>query len=122
MATARRAGIIGGSIAGCAMAALLHRAGWQVTVFERAREQLQERGAGINIFAAELQRFIDEGLLDPDIPTCPVHHYRFRWPTPDAAGTGTEVGAFPADNHALHWGELYRNLRRRVPAGCYRGG
>ena len=113
MGGARRAGIIGGSIAGCATAALLHRAGWEVTVFERARGEIQERGAGINIYAAELQRFIDEGLLDADIPTCPVRHYRFRWHIPKEAGT--EVGAFQADNHALHWGELYSHLRRRVP-------
>lgn len=32
-----RAGIIGGSIAGCATAALLHRAGHDVTVFERLK-------------------------------------------------------------------------------------
>ena len=42
-----RVGIIGGSIAGCATAALLHRAGHDVTVFERSESDLVSRGAGI---------------------------------------------------------------------------
>jgi 2-polyprenyl-6-methoxyphenol hydroxylase-like FAD-dependent oxidoreductase len=42
-----RVGIIGGSIAGCATVALLHRAGHDVTVFERSESELVSRGAGI---------------------------------------------------------------------------
>lgn len=75
----RSVGIVGGSIAGSAAAVMLHRAGWDVSVFERAGEALQERGAGINIYASEFQRFVDSGLLDANIPTCPVRAYRFRW-------------------------------------------
>jgi 2-polyprenyl-6-methoxyphenol hydroxylase-like FAD-dependent oxidoreductase len=41
-----RVGIIGGSIAGCATAALLHRAGHDVIVFERSESDLVSRGAG----------------------------------------------------------------------------
>jgi 2-polyprenyl-6-methoxyphenol hydroxylase-like FAD-dependent oxidoreductase len=40
-----RVGIVGGSIAGCATAALLHRAGHDVTVFERSGSGLVSRGA-----------------------------------------------------------------------------
>ena len=38
---------IGGSIAGCVTAALLHRAGHDVIVFERSESDLVSRGAGI---------------------------------------------------------------------------
>ena len=47
-----RVGIIGGSIAGCAAAALLHRAGDDVAVFERSGSGLVSRGAGILMHAA----------------------------------------------------------------------
>jgi glycine/D-amino acid oxidase-like deaminating enzyme len=42
-----RVGIIGGSIAGCATAALPHRADHDVTIFERSESGLVSRGAGI---------------------------------------------------------------------------
>jgi glycine/D-amino acid oxidase-like deaminating enzyme len=41
-----RVGIVGGSIAGCATGALLHRAGHEVIVFERSESDLVSRGAG----------------------------------------------------------------------------
>src|SRR3974390_74160 len=41
-----KVGIIGGSIAGCTAAALLHRAGHDVNVFERSESDLVSRGPG----------------------------------------------------------------------------
>ena len=46
-ATARRALVIGGSLAGLLSANLLLRAGWDVEVFEQSSEELTGRGAGI---------------------------------------------------------------------------
>jgi 2-polyprenyl-6-methoxyphenol hydroxylase-like FAD-dependent oxidoreductase len=46
-----RVAVIGGSIAGCAMAIALARAGCRVTVFERTRDALSERGFGIGMLA-----------------------------------------------------------------------
>jgi NADPH-dependent glutamate synthase beta subunit-like oxidoreductase len=42
-----RVGIVGGSIAGCAAAVALMRAGNSVTLFERSPDTLVGRGAGI---------------------------------------------------------------------------
>ena len=62
-----RVGIIGGSIAGCATAALLHRAGHDVTVFERSESDLVSRGAGIVTATAAWQDMVAHGLIDEAI-------------------------------------------------------
>jgi len=63
-----RVGIIGGSIAGCATAALLHRAGHDVTVFERSGSDLVSRGAGIGTPTAVWQDMMARGLIDGALP------------------------------------------------------
>ena len=65
-----RVGIIGGSIAGCATAALLHRAGHDVTVFERSESDLVSRGAGILMTTAAWQDMMAHGLIDAALPAC----------------------------------------------------
>ena len=67
MAT-RRALIIGGSVGGLFAAHMLGRIGWEVDVFERAREDLAGRGAGIGTHPAlgevmrQLGLAVDESL------------------------------------------------------------
>ena len=51
-----RVGVVGGSIAGCAAAIALTRAGCEVEVFERSTGELRDRGSGI----ALPRRFLDE--------------------------------------------------------------
>lgn len=41
--------VIGGSVAGLMTGCLLHRAGWDVAVFERAVGDLTGRGAGLGV-------------------------------------------------------------------------
>ncbi|MEW2455904.1 FAD-dependent oxidoreductase [Streptomyces albus] len=53
--------VVGGSIAGCAAAVALARAGREVTVFERSRGGLRDRGAGITLPAS-----LRDELLDAD--------------------------------------------------------
>ena len=48
-------GIVGGSIAGCAAAIELTRAGHEVAVFERSTGELKGRGAGIATAISMLQ-------------------------------------------------------------------
>lgn len=48
-ATGLNVAIIGGSIAGCAAAIALRRVGCEVTVYERSRGTLEDRGAGIGM-------------------------------------------------------------------------
>jgi 2-polyprenyl-6-methoxyphenol hydroxylase-like FAD-dependent oxidoreductase len=116
-----RVGIIGGSIAGCATAALLHRAGHDVTVFERSESGLVSRGAGILMVTASWQDMTTRGLLDGTVPACRVGYSRF---VTRAAGTGQQrwLGDVEMSSVLFNWAHLYQSLRRRVPDGLYRSG
>ena len=72
-----RVGIIGGSVAGCATAALLHRAGHDVTVFERSESDLVSRGAGIGTPTAVWQDMTARGLIDGTLSACRADYMRY---------------------------------------------
>jgi 2-polyprenyl-6-methoxyphenol hydroxylase-like FAD-dependent oxidoreductase len=120
-ATGMRVGIIGGSVAGCAIAALLHRAGHDVTVFERSESDLVSRGAGIGTPTAVWQDMMARGLIDGTLPACRADYMRYvtrgsgtgqpRW-LGDAGGLGSLM--------LLNWAHLYQCLRRGVPDDLYR--
>jgi 2-polyprenyl-6-methoxyphenol hydroxylase-like FAD-dependent oxidoreductase len=114
-----RVGIIGGSIAGCATAALLHRAGHDVIVFERSESDLVSRGAGILAVTAAWQDMLAHGLIDETLPACRAESSRF---VTRAAGTGRPrwLGDVQLSATLLNWAHLYRHLRRRVPDELYR--
>ena len=116
-----RVGIIGGSVAGCATAALLHRAGHDVTVFERSESDLVTRGAGIGTPTAVWQDMMARGLIDGTLSACRADYMRYvtrgsgtghqRW-LGDAGGQGSLM--------LLNWAHLYQCLRRGVPDDLYR--
>ena len=116
-----RVGIIGGSVAGCAIATLLHRAGHDVTVFERSESDLVSRGAGIGTPTAVWQDMMARGLIDGTLPACRADYMRYvtrgsgtgqsRW-LGDAGGQGSLM--------LLNWAHLYQCLRRGVPDDHYR--
>ena len=116
-----RVGIIGGSVAGCAIAALLHRAGHDVTVFERSESDLVSRGAGIGTPTAVWQDMMARGLIDGTLSACRADYMRYvtrgsgtgrpRW-LGDAGGRGSLM--------LLNWAHLYQCLRRGVPDDLYR--
>jgi 2-polyprenyl-6-methoxyphenol hydroxylase-like FAD-dependent oxidoreductase len=120
-ATGMRVGIIGGSVAGCAIAALLHRAGHDVTVFERSESDLVSRGAGIGTPTAVWQDMMARGLIDGTLSACRADYMRYvtrgsgtgqpRW-LGDAGGKGSLM--------LLNWAHLYQCLRRGVPDDLYR--
>jgi 2-polyprenyl-6-methoxyphenol hydroxylase-like FAD-dependent oxidoreductase len=114
-----RVGIIGGSIAGCATAALLHRAGHDVMVFERSESDLVSRGAGILVVTAAWQDMMAHGLFDGTLPACRADCSRF---VTRAAGTGQQrwLGDVQLSATLLNWAHLYQHLRRRVPEELYR--
>src|ERR1700684_2563281 len=115
-----RVGIIGGSIAGCATAALLHRAGHDVIVFERSESDLVSRGAGILMTTAAWQDMMAHGLIDGTLPACRAECSRL---VTRASGTGQQrwLGDFQMSFTLLNWAHLYQGLRRRVPDDLYRG-
>lgn len=116
-----RVGIIGGSIAGCAAAALLHRAGHDVTVFERSGSGLVSRGAGILMHTAAWQDMTARGILDGTVPACRVGYSRV---VTRSTGTGRQrwLGDVQLNTVLFNWAHLYQSLRRRVPDSLYRGG
>jgi 2-polyprenyl-6-methoxyphenol hydroxylase-like FAD-dependent oxidoreductase len=116
-----RIGIIGGSIAGCAAAALLHRSGHDVTVFERSESGLVSRGAGILMVSASWQDMTARGILDGTVPACRAGYSRL---VTRASGTGRQrwLGDVQVSSVLFNWAHLYQSLRRRVPDGLYHGG
>jgi len=114
-----RVGIIGGSIAGCATAALLHRAGHDVTVFERSESDLVSRGAGIVVATAAWQDMMAHGLFGEAVPACRAEFSRF---VTCASGAGRQrwLGDVQGSFTLLNWAHLYQGLRRGVPDGLYR--
>lgn len=116
-----RVGIVGGSIAGCATAALLHRAGHDVIVFERSGSSLVSRGAGIAVPTAGWQDLMAHGLIDAALPACRADYFRFVTREP---GTGQQrwLGDVQLSFTLLNWAHLYQCFRRCVPDDLYRRG
>src|SRR5215467_11603834 len=114
-----RVGIIGGSIAGCAAAALLHRAGHDVTVFERSESDLVSRGAGIATPTAVWQEMMAHGLIDAALPACRADYFRFVTRGP-GAGQQRWLGDVQLGFTLLNWAHLYEGFRRCVPHALYR--
>ena len=116
-----RVGIIGGSIAGCATAALLHRAGHDVTVFERSESDLVSRGAGIGTPTAVWQDMMAHGLIDETLPAFRIDYLRF---VTRGSGTGQQRWLGDAQGQGgvmlVNWAHLYQWLRRGVPDERYR--
>ena len=114
-----RVGIVGGSIAGCAAAALLHRAGHDVIVFERSGSDLVSRGAGIGMPTAVWQDMMAHGLIDETLPACRTECIRY---VTRGSGTGGQrwLGDVRMSLALVNWAHLYQSLRRGVPDGLYR--
>ena len=112
----RRAVIIGGSVGGLFAAHMLRQIGWDVEIFERAREDLMGRGAGIGAHEAlyRLMRRIDMHLdqstsTATDSYVCLFHD-------------GTARHEIPKRRYMSSWARVYRPLRDKLPAGCYHAG
>jgi 2-polyprenyl-6-methoxyphenol hydroxylase-like FAD-dependent oxidoreductase len=114
-----RVGIVGGPIAGCAAAALLHRAGHDVIVFERSGSDLVSRGAGIGMPTPVWQDMMAHGLIDETLPACRAEYVRC---VTRGSGTGGQrwLGDVQMSLALVNWSHLYQGLRRGVPGGLYR--
>jgi 2-polyprenyl-6-methoxyphenol hydroxylase-like FAD-dependent oxidoreductase len=115
-------GIVGGSIAGCAAAVALMRAGHRVTVFERSPGALVGRGAGIGTQSSVLRSLVERDLIDADMPHFHAESFPHVGRTTAYERQGHTAWKVPITMELLNWGDIYRNLRKRVPEGVYRGG
>ena len=113
----RRALVIGGSVGGLFAAHLLRSTGWEVSVFERASEDLAGRGAGIGtrpeLFAV-LRRI---GIaLDESMGIVRVRSRKYFAPG------GECVQEFPLPSINSAWDRIYRPLRDAMPPGTLHAG
>ena len=107
--------VIGGSMGGLLVANLLHRAGWNVHVYERVAEELAERGAGIvthpELFDAMGRIGISSSQIGVDVPSrITVDH------------DGKRIGDVPHPQTLTAWGRLYFLLKNAFPADRYFSG
>lgn len=120
-----RIGIVGGSITACATAALLHRAGATVSVYERSSGSLEDRGVGLAMKISTLEELAKRDLIDADMGHVPVWLRTFARKHEGPALDGTPWQVYweqPVAFHANHWGVLFRSLRKRVPDEIYHPG
>ncbi|MGH8517514.1 MAG: NAD-binding protein, partial [Panacagrimonas sp.] len=115
-----RVGIVGGSIAGCAAAIELGRLGCEVTLFERTGETLKDRGAGIGVPRSVVETLKARDLIDRDTAFFRSDVFTRLWRTPTESRYGYLAWDQPIFLSLVNWGQLYRNLRRRVPDPVYR--
>lgn len=114
-----RVAVIGGSIAGCAAAMAAHRAGCDVTVYERSGGELQDRGFGVTLPTPLYQVLSKTGYLSPDAPALSMSHR--LWIVRE---TGTddwrELWRQSPELVTCNWGLLWKSLRANVPDSIIR--
>ncbi len=115
--SALKVGIIGGSIAGSAMGALLARAGCVVTVLER--DAPTDRGAGIGVPKSVVDTLVARDLVDADTRCVVATRFPRIWRTEKEERYGRVAWDQAGSLALLNWGALYRNLRKRVPVDAY---
>jgi 2-polyprenyl-6-methoxyphenol hydroxylase-like FAD-dependent oxidoreductase len=115
-------GIVGGSISGCAAAIALARAGHAVTVVERSRGDLKGRGAGIGTPRSAIASLRERDMVGPDLHCFEVGHFSHIGGASRHGRFGRTAWKTPVTIDLLNWGDLYRDLRRRVPDAVYRRG
>lgn len=108
--------VVGGSIAGCAIATAAARAGaGEVVVLERTHGRLQDRGVGLCVHNERAVELGASGALPEGIAAHRLE--RRRWVVRDDAGEagGRMIWEQPFPFHSYHWGLLWRGLRESVP-------
>ncbi|MFD0342918.1 FAD-dependent monooxygenase [Streptomyces sp. NPDC127117] len=119
--TGLRIGVVGGSIAGCAMAVAGARAGADVTVHERSDGELQDRGFGIVIPPPLHRELVAGGYLGADMPTTPVATRVWLARAPGRR-SARELARQQAPVAPCNWGLLWRALRANAGGGAYHRG
>lgn len=112
-AGAKRALVIGGSLAGLFNAITLRAIGWQVDVFERTPHALTSRGGGI-VLQPDVVRVLNIGGVAQDQPLGVEVRERL-YLAPD----GSVERRLAMGQTLTSWGLLYQLARRAVPDDCY---
>nr|WP_071606243.1 FAD-dependent oxidoreductase [Luteipulveratus halotolerans] len=110
--------VVGGSIAGCACAMAISRAGHDVTVLERSDGDLTDRGFGIALPTPLHATLLSKGYLPSDAPALSIPHR--LWLTRESSGDGwRELWRQTPQLITCNWGLLWKSLRTNVPDESY---
>jgi len=109
-----RIAVAGGSVAGCAVAVELSRAGHEVTVFERSATALASQGAGIIAPAEVFQGMVARRLLPEDYARCPVTVARYACRDQDQRA-GRWLGDAGFSLTTVGWADLSSTSAVRSP-------
>lgn len=114
-------GIVGGSISGCAAAAVLSRAGHDAKVYERSVGSLESRGVGITTPSTVIENLKQKNLIDKKFPYFETEAMTYYVKDPASEEYGRSPYAMRPETTfgQFNWGDLWRNLRKRVPSGAY---
>ncbi|MEM9731418.1 MAG: FAD-dependent monooxygenase [Myxococcota bacterium] len=111
-----RVAIIGGSMAGLFAAISLRARGYSVRVYERAKEELANRGAGIATHHGLHSALSDAGIeVRADMGVASTGRVLFE-------ASGAVAGELDAPQLMTSWGLIYRLLRHQCDEGTYHGG
>jgi 2-polyprenyl-6-methoxyphenol hydroxylase-like FAD-dependent oxidoreductase len=108
--------IIGGSLGGLFAANLLHRAGWDVHVYERVAQELEGRGAGI-VTHPELMEALEHAGVTVDDTIGVTVQERVT-----LARDGSVAGRRAMPQVLTAWSRLYSVLRSALPDENYHNG
>lgn len=107
--------VVGGSISGCCVAAILYRLGIDVTVFEkRSIGAMVDRGAGLALPKELVSKLIELDLFDQNFLKFGVEERIFFTIDPETH-QAHELTRQPFNVYVQHWGSIYQNLLKRVP-------
>ena len=113
MMTQRKAIIVGGSMAGLFAANMLHRSGWEVSVFERSPMPLSGRGTGIVTHAGMLALLHKAGVDTSGDLGVPLTRRL------SIAKSGEVRAETRFEQILMGWSKLYRLLQGALPPDVY---
>lgn len=116
MPSNRKVIIVGGSLGGLFAANLLHRAGWDVQVYERVAEELEGRGAGI-VTHPELMQALSAAGVPQDMAIGVSVQERVT-----LARDGSVAGRRTLPQVLTAWGRMYQVLKAAFPGQRYHNG
>jgi len=108
--------VVGGSLGGLLAANMLHRAGWDVHVYERVAEELEGRGAGIVTHPELMVALEQAGVVVDDSIGITVND-RIT-----LARDGSVAGQREMPQVLTAWARMYSVLRAALPSERYHNG
>jgi len=108
--------VVGGSLGGLLAANMLHRAGWDVHVYERVAEELEGRGAGIVTHPELMVALEQAGVVVDDSIGITVND-RIT-----LARDGSIAGQREMPQILTAWARMYSVLRAALPSERYHNG